>query len=142
MKQLRDLSGACLSAALLAACGGNDLSSAPAGIAPRVASSAASATSRPLKPLHVFEGGKDGAAGQAALVKMGGTLYGTTLFGGVAKNCNPSPDGGCGTIFKVDPSGQGYDVLYRFKGGTDGAIPQANLIDVGGVLYGTTTNGG
>src|ERR1700678_2301929 len=33
-------------------------------------------------------------------------------------------------------------VLYSFKGGSDGADPQTNLVDVGGTLYGETTNGG
>ena len=33
-------------------------------------------------------------------------------------------------------------VLYRFKGGKDGAKPSAGLIDVSGELYGPTTAGG
>ena len=33
-------------------------------------------------------------------------------------------------------------VLYRFKGGADGANPHAGLIEVGGNFYGTTTLGG
>lgn len=33
-------------------------------------------------------------------------------------------------------------VVYAFKGGRDGASPQAKLLDVKGVLYGTTASGG
>src|SRR5690349_12982586 len=35
-----------------------------------------------------------------------------------------------------------YQVLHSFAGGSDGAHPQARLIDVKGVLYGTTAEGG
>jgi uncharacterized repeat protein (TIGR03803 family) len=33
-------------------------------------------------------------------------------------------------------------LVYSFKGGTDGSVPAAPLLDVGGVLYGTTSQGG
>jgi uncharacterized repeat protein (TIGR03803 family) len=33
-------------------------------------------------------------------------------------------------------------VLYRFKGGSDGASPEADLIETGGAFYGTTVSGG
>lgn len=36
----------------------------------------------------------------------------------------------------------GYKSLYSFKGGTDGAVPAAPLLDVNGTLYGTTEEGG
>jgi hypothetical protein len=35
-----------------------------------------------------------------------------------------------------------FRVLHRFGGSPDGAIPLANLIDVNGTLYGTTSEGG
>ena len=35
-----------------------------------------------------------------------------------------------------------YKVVYSFGGTSDGAIPNAGLIDVAGMLYGTTTSGG
>jgi uncharacterized repeat protein (TIGR03803 family) len=50
-----------------------------------------------------------------------------------------SDDGG--TVFEISPAGN-ERVLYRFKGGSDGARPVARLIDVNGVLYGTTSRGG
>jgi uncharacterized repeat protein (TIGR03803 family) len=35
-----------------------------------------------------------------------------------------------------------YAVLYSFKGGTDGALPYAGLVEVNDTLYGTTDKGG
>lgn len=35
-----------------------------------------------------------------------------------------------------------YSVLHSFAGSEDGSFPDASLIDVGGVLYGTTSRGG
>ena len=35
-----------------------------------------------------------------------------------------------------------YRVLYSFKGGSDGAVPQASLLNFKGRLYGTTSDGG
>lgn len=86
--------------------------------------------------LHTFGGDPDGANPQAGLIKVGGALYGTTLFGG--DGC-ASP--GCGSFFSISPSGQEH-VLYSFEGGPDGANPYANLTDVKGTLYGTTDRGG
>jgi uncharacterized repeat protein (TIGR03803 family) len=40
-----------------------------------------------------------------------------------------------------NPSGA-ESVVYRFQGGTDGFTPQGDLLDVKGVLYGTTAEGG
>jgi uncharacterized repeat protein (TIGR03803 family) len=65
--------------------------------------------------LYKFQCGSDGIApAEGDLVLDGkGNLYGTTLFGGDL-NCLP-PDG-CGTVFKVSPSGQ-ETLLYAFQGG-------------------------
>jgi uncharacterized repeat protein (TIGR03803 family) len=83
--------------------------------------------------LYSFAGGSDGAGPQGNLIDVNGVLYGTTYFGGDANND--------GTVFKITASGA-ESVLYRFKGGSDGAFPVAGLTDVNGVLYGTTTDGG
>ena len=94
--------------------------------------------------LHSFTGGKDGKTPFAGLVKgSDGNFYGTTQLGGVSKfgviGCGGS---GCGTIFKITPQGQ-ETVLYNFAGGTDGAKPQAVLIQGNdGNFYGTTNGGG
>lgn len=90
--------------------------------------------------LYTFTGGRDGEWPQAALIMDAArNLYGTTLLGGNL-NCNSGQ--GCGTVFKVDPSGNEI-VLYSFTGGTDGSGPAASLImDQQGNLYGTTVYGG
>lgn len=90
------------------------------------------------KIVYSFAGGNDGAAPTGNLVNLNGTLYGTTLGGG-GTDC--SSGFGCGTVFKIDPSGT-ESVLYRFQGGADGANPSAGLIPFKGALYGTTFFGG
>jgi uncharacterized repeat protein (TIGR03803 family) len=87
--------------------------------------------------LHSFAGGSDGTSPAAALLDVSGSLYGTTESGGGA--CAIS--GGCGTVFSITPDRK-ETVLHAFKGGSDGAFPRAPLIDVNGVLYGTTSEGG
>ena len=84
-----------------------------------------------------FQGGSDGQAPSAPMIYVKGMLYGTTFFGG-GSGCNFR---GCGTIFKIDPSGT-ESIVYAFKGGSDGSNPDAGLIDLNGTLYGTTSEGG
>ncbi len=137
MRHLRNVIGACLTVALLAACGaGNsgNASSTPMSVTPQIA--ARQTLTGPEQVLYRFMGGKDGANPIAGLTNVGGTLYGTTLGGG--SGCGSS---GCGTIFKLSTSGK-ETVLYRFKGSTDGANPEAGVIEMNGALYGSTANGG
>ncbi|HEY6251800.1 MAG TPA: choice-of-anchor tandem repeat GloVer-containing protein, partial [Candidatus Angelobacter sp.] len=92
--------------------------------------------------LHSFTGSSaDGAIPVAPLLRdAAGNLYGATAFGG-STNCSVFGDVGCGTIFKLDPSGN-ETVLHMFSGG-DGAFPAGGLVmDAAGNLYGTTVNGG
>ena len=85
-------------------------------------------------------GGKHGSYPQSTLVLIDGKLYGTASGGGVKGSvCNGT---GCGTIFRIDPSGSGYRVLHKFTGGSGGSNPFAGLVEVNGMLYGTTTTGG
>ena len=86
--------------------------------------------------LYAFKRSSDGTRPQASLIDVNGVLYGTAGGGG-GGSC------GCGTVFSVTTSGQ-ETVLHRFAGGTgsDGAYPSAGLLDVKGVLYGTTESGG
>jgi uncharacterized repeat protein (TIGR03803 family) len=88
--------------------------------------------------IYSFEGGTDGAGPVAGLVSFNGSLYGTTLYGGVT---TPLCSAGCGTVFTVSARGA-ESVVYAFKGGTDGAQPVARLIAIDGALYGTTQYGG
>lgn len=93
--------------------------------------------------LHSFTGtGGDGANPNTPLVRdSAGNLYGTTAAGGLYGGACGS--GGCGTVFKVDPSGK-ETVLYRFAGNpTDGQTPEQGLVrDPTGDLFGTTFQGG
>ena len=94
--------------------------------------------------LHTFTGAPDGANPIAGLVQdAAGNLYGTTQQGGITGGlCANSGLNGCGTVFKLDPSGN-ETVLYKFTGGTDGQFPSAGLVlDSAGNLYGTTQYGG
>jgi uncharacterized repeat protein (TIGR03803 family) len=86
--------------------------------------------------LYNFAGGSDGANPYGGLIRdSAGNFYGTTSAGG-------SPVCQCGTVFKLSSSNK-KTVLYRFRGGTDGAIPWSGLIrDSQGNLYGTTSSGG
>jgi len=87
--------------------------------------------------LYSFQGGNDGIApaGDLAL-DANGTLYGTTTAGG-GNGCST---GGCGTVFKITPSGQ-ESVLYSFQNGSDDQAPNGGaVLDGNGGLYGTTSN--
>lgn len=92
-----------------------------------------------LQTIYRFAGGSDGAVPTGNLVADGqGVLYGTTNQGGESFQ---------GTIYKLAPNADrtawSHQVLYSFKGGTDGGGPQGGLaIDVDGSLYGTATSGG
>lgn len=60
---------------------------------------------------------------------MDGTLYGTTTQGG-------------STSYGISISTNGGEQVLHSFGGSDGADPEANLIDLNGTLYGTTCGGG
>ncbi len=102
-----------------------------------------------LNLLYQFQGGTDGA-GPVAGITIGpsGVLYGTTETGG-----DLSCSGGCGVVYRLQPSVHAVasaeapwteTVLYRFQGAPDGAIPQYGNVafDTAGNLYGTTEYGG
>jgi uncharacterized repeat protein (TIGR03803 family) len=88
--------------------------------------------------LHSFAGGADGAYPFAPLIQAAdGNFYGTTSAGGGA-GC---PVNGCGTVFKMTPSGS-VTVLHAFTGGSDGEGPRGSLIQAtDGAFYGTTIRG-
>ncbi len=87
--------------------------------------------------LYSFGNPPNGSDPLAALINVGGKLYGTTSEGGIYSSL-----GTLGTIFSITPSGN-ENVLYSFQGGSDdGQNPVAALINVNGALYGTTQEGG
>ncbi|MGA3042828.1 MAG: choice-of-anchor tandem repeat GloVer-containing protein, partial [Bryobacteraceae bacterium] len=97
-----------------------------------------------LTTLYSFcsqSGCADGSNPYAGLVQAtNGDLYGTTAYGGA--NCAPS---GCGTVFKISPSGT-LATLYSFcseSNCADGEIPLAGLVQAANRdLYGVTDYGG
>jgi uncharacterized repeat protein (TIGR03803 family) len=95
-----------------------------------------------LTVLHAFSGGTDGGGLDSPLVAdSAGNLYGTTYFGG-DPTCFLDNVGGCGTVFKIDPTTGAETILHRFTG-AEGAFPIAGLaIDAQGNLYGTARGGG
>ena len=92
-----------------------------------------------INVVYVFTGFSDGAWPRSSLINVGGILYGTTSFGG---SCADNPYAGCGTVFAFDPKSGTKTTIYTFQGGKDGARPRGTLLNVSGVLYGTTEEGG
>ncbi len=87
--------------------------------------------------LYSFGGNTDGGNPEGTLLMgSGGVLIGTAYSGGY------------GQVFELTPpvvSGGAWTKtnIHRFRGGNDGANPQAGLIsDANGILYGTTYLGG
>jgi uncharacterized repeat protein (TIGR03803 family) len=87
-----------------------------------------------LTTLHSFTGGADGGYPLGGLIQgSDGNFYGTTSQGG-ANNT--------GTVFQITSAGT-LTTLYSFLGGTNGAIPEAGLVQAtDGNFYGTTSIGG
>ncbi len=87
--------------------------------------------------LYAFTGGNDGSFPQGNLLfDPAGSLYGTTMQGGVA---------GLGTAFKLTPHAGGWTkaTLYGFPNGNDGSSPMAGVVrNPSGALYGTASTGG
>jgi uncharacterized repeat protein (TIGR03803 family) len=89
----------------------------------------------------------DGSYPQGTLIQgTDGNFYGTTAAGGHHGCANPNTGlTGCGTIFKITPSGT-FTTLYEFchgKGCPDGSNPHAGLMQAtDGNFYGTAYDGG
>jgi len=96
--------------------------------------------------LYTFGGSPGGGWPFAGVVSEGGSLLGTTLYGG-DEFCGAF---GCGVVYELTPpttpSGAAWTeaTLHTFTGPpSDGAEPQAALaVGPGGALYGTTYYGG
>jgi uncharacterized repeat protein (TIGR03803 family) len=79
--------------------------------------------------LHDFgyPDGWDGTVPRGSLTLSGSTLYGFTAYGGGYNG---------GTIFQINTSGGGYQVLKRFNMATDQCIPYGPPVISGSTLYG------
>ncbi|MGA8576734.1 MAG: choice-of-anchor tandem repeat GloVer-containing protein [Candidatus Cybelea sp.] len=87
--------------------------------------------------LHKFGigSGYDGFNPEGDLTVLNSTLYGTTYSGGANYD---------GTVYSLTTGGH-ESVIYTFTGGNgdgDGSQPQAGLVTLNGMLYGTTSEGG
>jgi uncharacterized repeat protein (TIGR03803 family) len=99
-----------------------------------------------LTTLYSFcaqSGCTDGISPWALVQGTNGYLYGTTDEGGA--NCVAG--GGCGTVFRIAPSGGStFKTLYSFcarSGCADGDQPMAGLVQAtNGDFYGTTSSAG
>jgi uncharacterized repeat protein (TIGR03803 family) len=90
-----------------------------------------------LKTLHTFESNVGGSF-TGLILATDGNFYGNTYYGGDL-TCNPPY--GCGTIFKLTPSGT-LTTLHQFEL-TDGTtLPWPLVEGIDGNLYGTTQSGG
>jgi hypothetical protein len=101
--------------------------------------------------LHVFKGkafndGEFPAGG--VIADASGNIYGTTSYGGTGDCVLLGIKGGCGTVYEFSPPATKggawtYAILYSFKGGNDGYLPNGDLVfDSTGSLYGSTAFGG
>ena len=70
---------------------------------------------------------------RGSLIDISGVLYGTTHAGGMID---------VGTLFALDPVTNTITKQYEFSDNPDGAYPQGSLVNISGVLYGTTQYGG
>jgi uncharacterized repeat protein (TIGR03803 family) len=87
--------------------------------------------------LHSFASGYyDGANPTVNLSDINGVLYGTTEYGGQVSGI------GYGAVFALNTDGSQERVTVRFSPDFDGSYPEASLIDIDNMLYGTAAGGG
>jgi uncharacterized repeat protein (TIGR03803 family) len=91
------------------------------------------------RALYQFQGIEDGFNPSGNLIfDHSGNIYGAMEVGG--QGCYE----GCGLIYKLSPSGQGWEksVVYNFQGGVDGEAPEGIIFDPSGNIVGITIEGG
>jgi uncharacterized repeat protein (TIGR03803 family) len=93
-----------------------------------------------LHILHQFDPYEWEGAGPIGglAVDEAGNVYGTTSY-------DHNPDGGCGSVFKLYPSGSSYTLTYLryyYYDGAEGCDPEATLTYSKGVISGATRGGG
>ena len=89
-----------------------------------------------ISVLHQFDG--SGAEPFGNITLWHRQIFGTTSYGG-SRKCTA----GCGTVYRLKPGAGGrwdFETLYSFKGGADGANPDAQLaVAQDGSVYGYTS---
>ncbi len=88
-----------------------------------------------VNTLYAFNLGTNGDGGYPSgkLLAYGGFLWGVTQFGGANY---------AGILFEIDPATGAETVAYNFGTGSDASSPDDGVIEHGGILYGTTQDGG
>jgi uncharacterized repeat protein (TIGR03803 family) len=91
-----------------------------------------------LTPLHTFSGRLDGAEPISGLLESK-TKDGLTYFYGAARYGGE----GRGVLYRVSPTGD-FKVLHRLPNqwGATGRTPSTTMLEIDGVFYGTTYQGG
>jgi uncharacterized repeat protein (TIGR03803 family) len=91
-----------------------------------------------LTPLHTFSGGVDGAQPISGLLESR-TKDGSVYFYGAARYGGE----GRGVLYRVSPTGD-FKVLHRLPNqwGATGRTPSTTMLEIDGVFYGTTYQGG
>ena len=93
--------------------------------------------------LYSFAGRADGGFPSGNLVfDHKRNIYGTTVYGGNDGTNGCQNRGGCGVVYRLEPSGT-LKVLHAFTGTKDGGNPaSAVTLDKSGAIYGTAGFGG
>jgi uncharacterized repeat protein (TIGR03803 family) len=141
---------ACVILTLAGCSGGGRFAPTPSagvgqGTANRSVSVPARTESAGFRVLYSFQNGPDGAVPSTSLIAdKRGDLFGTATNVGGVTSCNVH----CGSIFELSPpasksSHWTFTILYSFKGGKDGGLPEGNVMfGPDGSLYGTANVGG
>lgn len=98
-------------------------------------------TERVLYTFCQLESCADGSKPTGDLIEVNGILYGTASAGGPGSGCSDMGLG-CGVVFALDPATGIETALHTFAGELDGGVPRGGLVDVNGILYGSTEFGG
>jgi uncharacterized repeat protein (TIGR03803 family) len=85
-------------------------------------------------PKVFASGSGDGSDLYGGAALSGKTLFGTAVQGGII---NAYDSYGCGTVFRINTDGSGFNVLHRFTG-DEGMHPDGGVVVSGDTLYGTT----
>ena len=83
--------------------------------------------------LYTFTGRADGGNPARSLILSGGTLYGTTAYGGSNET---------GTVFAINTDGTGFTNLWSFYTNMGPYTLQGEMTLSGNTLYGTGSDGG